>query len=277
MDLICFNGNFLPSDQALFTAENRSFKWGDGVFETIKVVNGHIILEQFHFERLFLSLRMLKMEVADSIKLGNLAANIIELCKKNNCINLARVRLAVFRVEGNMAWYVIQAFPLSSETNRLNEKGWVIGLYPYSRKNLDAFSNLKTANFLPYVLSELYAKENGLDDALVLNAASNICESSKATVFLIRNEEVYTPALNQGCINGVMRRHLIGELKKTGVQIRQQEITEEDLLLADEVFLTNAIIGMRWVEQFKNRTYSKKICQSLYGQFFSTLYGGLQL
>lgn len=270
MKFVCFNGNFLPADEPLFTPQNRSFRYGDGVFETIKVFNGKIILEQFHYDRLFLGLKML--QIKNELPMQNFSAKILELCRKNNCTESARVRLAAFRNNQNKAEYVLEALPLPKEINQWNGKGLTIDLYPYSRKNADAFSNLKTTNFLPYVLAELFAKERGLDDAIVLNAFNFLADSSKANIFLIKKKKIYTPALHQGCVNGVMRRFLLDELKKNDYRIQQDEISEEDLLNAEEVFLTNSIYDIRWVEKFRDKTFSSEQVFSIYQQIIFPLY-----
>lgn len=269
MNFVCFNGEIISSDQPVFTAQNRSFRYGDGVFETIKVYKESIPFGTLHFERLFLSLRLLKMHF--SFEAEQLEKMIRELCKRNGCTDLARVRLAVYRTEDNSAGFIIEAFPLGAEANSFNKKGLIIDLFPYARKSMDAFANLKSANFLPYVLAGLYAKENNLDDSLVLNSDNHICDTSKANVFLVKNKEIFTPALHQGCINGVMRRFLIDELKKH-FQIHQEEVTEGDLLEADEVFLTNAIYGMRWVKSFKQKEYGHELTGTVYQQLYSAIY-----
>ncbi len=271
MNFVCFNGKFLPTSEPIFTAGNPCFKWGDGVFETMKIFNGKILLESLHFDRLFLSLRLLQIEIDKTFDQPSLSVNIIDLCKKNN-FDLARVRLAVYRNEENKAAYVIEASPLEINSMEWSEEGLKIDLYPFARKSMDAFSNLKTANFLPYVMAARFAKEKNLDDVIVLNAASNICDSSRANIFLIKNDEAYTPALHQGCINGVMRRFLLESLKANGQRIHQKEITEEDLLNADEVFLTNAIHGIRWVKSFRQKEYGHSKTFSIYKQFISTIY-----
>jgi branched-chain amino acid aminotransferase len=270
MNFICFNEKFLSADEPLFTSQNRGFRYGDGVFETIKVYKSKILFEQFHYDRLFLGLKMLQIQ-HDLIS-SNLTSQILELCGKNYCIELARVRLAVYRSNENKAEFVIEALPLSIEVNRWNEKGLAIDLYPYARKNPDTFSNLKTANFLPYVLAELFSKEKGIDDAIVLNAFNNIADSSKANVFLIRKNEIFTPAMHQGCVSGVMRRFLLDELKRSGYRTHQQEITEQQLLDADEVFLTNSIYDMRYVERFRDKIYSQQQGFSIYQRIISPLY-----
>lgn len=270
MNLVCCNGIFLPENEKLFTAQNRSFRYGDGIFETIKIYKEKILFEDFHFERFFLSLKMLQIE--NSLTAQLLSSMIIELAQKNNCSKLGRVRLAAYRSADNNASYVIEATSLSGAVNGWNEKGMIIGIYPYARKNADAFSNLKTANFLPYVLGELYAKQNELDDAIVLNADNHIADTSKANIFLIKENEIHTPALHQGCINGVMRRYLIDELKKAGYRVRQKEISEYHLFEADEVFLTNSIFDIQWVKAYKDKKYSCMLTFSIYQKLVSPMY-----
>ena len=268
---ICFNGQFISSDQAIFTAQNPSFKWGDGVFETIKVSNGDILLQSYHFDRLFLSLKLLKIDHDEDFNQENLAASIITLCELNDCLKLARVRLAVYRNEENIAEWVIEAFSIPSSFNRWNEKGWEIDLYPFARKQTDAFANLKSASYLPYVMAGKFAREKQIDEAIVLNTSNKICDGSKTNIFIVSKKQILTPALHQGCINGVMRRHLITELKIQGWQIKQEEISLEDLLEADEIFLSNAIIGLRWVRAFRDQTYPSTQSEKIYNEVVRTI------
>lgn len=270
MEFVCINGNFLQANEPLFTAQNRGFRYGDGVFETMKIYRSTILLEQFHFERVFLGLKMLQIE--NSLQFSEIVSLILELCKKNNCINLARVRFAVFRNQQNSAEFVIEAFPLAEEVVQWDDRGLTIDLYPYARKSNDAFSNLKTANFLPYVLAENFAKERGLDDAIVLNALNFIADSSKANIFLIKGNEIFTPALHQGCVAGVMRRFLLEQLKTNNFRIYQEELSESQLLEADEVFLTNSIYDMRWIKSFRTKTFSSKQSFAIYQKIISPLY-----
>jgi branched-chain amino acid aminotransferase len=270
MNFLCFNGEILPTDKALFNAQNRGFRYGDGVFETMKIFKGKILLEPYHFDRLFSGLKMLKIN-GSNLSLGKLGEKVLELCSLNNCADLAKVRLAVYREE-NIASYVIETSGLNQSINELNEKGWVIDIYPHVRKSQDAFANLKTANYLPYVLADIYAKENSLNECLVLNSENNICDASKANIFLLLKEEIYTPALHQGCVSGTMRRFIIEELKSNNIPVHQQNISEKTLLEAEEVFLTNAINGVRWVENFREKSYSNTFIKNGYQQMFSKLY-----
>jgi branched-chain amino acid aminotransferase len=256
----------------VITVQNRSFRYGDGVFETIKIFRSEILLSEYHFDRLFTSLSLLKIPVPVYLSCEKLRKDILDLCNLNSCQNSARVRMAVYRDEENNAGIVIEAYPLDEKVNALNEDGWLIDIYPYARKSTDPFANLKSANYLPYVMADLYAKENAQDECLVLNCDNKISDASKANVFLVLKKDVYTPALHQGCVNGVKRRFIIEELKKQAVAVHQQAIDEEMLFEADEVFLTNAINDIRWVKSFRNKNYSnffiaefyKKICAGVY-------------
>lgn len=272
---VCFNGVFFPADTPLLSVQNQSYKWGDGVFETMKVFNGKLLLEDLHFERLFISLQILGIEKDDSLSQNNLIAYIMELCRRNNCLPLSRIRLAVFRNDAGKAEYSIEATTLDATINRWPEEGQVIKLYPYARKSMDAFANLKSANFLPYVLAQRYAVERGVDDALMLNAQNHLCDSSKANLFLIKEKNIYTPALHQGCVNGVMRRVVLEEAKRAGFRLQQNEVREEDLLQADEVFLTNAIQIIRWVKTYKEKEYTCTQTRLLFDAVTATIFHGL--
>ncbi|MFL5808292.1 MAG: aminotransferase class IV [Flavisolibacter sp.] len=269
---ICFNGKYLPSSLPVITAQNHSFKWGDGLFETMKLLNGEILLQDLHFDRLFHGLEMLQINCDTSFAQEIISKQIISLAQQNDCSNLARVRLAVYRNEQNRAEFVIEAKPLSQDYNRWDDHGWAMGIYPHVRKQTDAISNLKSSSYLAYVLAGRYAKENDMDEAIVLNTSNFICDGSKSNIFLIKANEIITPALHQGCINGVMRKYLIAELKSSGRVIKQQEVSEEDMMNADEIFITNALVGIRWVHSFKEKTFTAQQTQSIYKKYVATFF-----
>lgn len=265
MQWICFNGQLLNSHQPVLTIENPGYKWGDGLFETMKLSEGEIKLSNYHFERLIFGLQLLKIEPGP-VQKKLIIDQILSLAEKNDCLASARIRLAVYRNENNMAGYSIEASPLGENYTRYNEEGLTIGIYPYARKSVDAFSNLKTCSHLPYVMAGIYAKEQGWDDAIVLNTDNHICDSSRANIFLVKGNDVYTPALNQGCVSGVMRRHVMDILESHQYHLHQHHLTEADLFEADEIFLTNALIGIKWVGAYKDKNYSNEFSKMLLEQ-----------
>ena len=278
MNFICLDGKFYPAGQSSLKHDNRAFRYGDGLFETMKMLDSKIILKHLHFERLFSSLGILKYQLPSFFNEEKLEKEIIQLCRKNECEKLARIRFTVFRGHGGLydenkaLNYLIEGWPLNESVNSLNENGLIIDLYPDARKSCDPFSNIKSANFLPYMMAALHAREYKLNDCLVLNTKGNIADATIANVFMVREKIILTPALTEGCINGVMRRWLLQKFKENGYAFREAIITEEDLLMADEIFLTNAINGIRWVSRFRNSVYTNELTRKIYNDFVKTIF-----
>ncbi len=145
---------------------------------------------------------------------------------------------------------LIQCWPLPEHLLQLNENGLHIGIYSGARKTCDAFANLKSNNYLPYLLSAQFAKQHQLNDAVLLNVFDRICDASIANIAWIKNGTIFTPPLSEGCVAGVMRRYLLEQCENiTGIKFLEQTGTANDLEQADELFLTNAISGIRRVAQ----------------------------
>ncbi|HYM93749.1 MAG TPA: aminotransferase class IV [Chitinophagaceae bacterium] len=278
MNKICLNGKIISGDRPVLMAGNRGFRYGDALFETMKIIKGNIPLEKFHFERLLKGLEYLKFEVSPSVNATKLAAEIIELCEENKCNQLARVRLTVFRGNGSLyedskeTQYLIECRLLDDSVNELNQNDFLIDIYPDARKSCDKFSNLKTANYLPYVMAALYAKEKKLNECIILNANERICDATIANIFLVKNKTISTPSLSEGCVGGVMRKYLLKELNDAGYQTKEKPVTLKDIENADEVFLTNAINGIRRVSQFRNKIYSSAIAEEINNRFFKAIF-----
>lgn len=274
---LMLNGKLLKADEPVLQASNRSYRYGDGLFETIKVRNGRIQLAAFHMERLFRGIALLQFELPGLFTPDLLQKKIIELCTHNKCEKMARVRLSVFRGNGGLydedrkLQYLVECWPLPETVNELNNNGLVIDIYPDAIKSTDQFSGLKTANFLPYSMAAVFAKKNKLNDCVVLNADGGIADSTIANIFLVNERSIITPALTEGCVNGVMRRYLLQSLPAAGYTVLENRITAEDLLLADEVFLTNAIHGLRWVQRFRDKWYGREQAGEIYRRFCQTI------
>jgi branched-chain amino acid aminotransferase len=99
---------------------------------------------------------------------------------------------------------------------------------------------------------------------LLLNTNNKIADSTIANVFIIRNNEIKTPALTEGCVNGVMRKHIIETLKHNSIRVVETIVNIEDIASADEIFLTNAIKGIMWVRQFGNNHYANFETRKIY-------------
>lgn len=273
------NGEILREEACAISPNNRSFRYGDGFFETLKLLDERVALRDLHFDRLFSSLETLQFEKPATLTPAALEADMLQLVRKNGHEKGARVRIQIFR--GNGGLYdpenlrpnvLIQSLPLSPEVNRLNEKGWIMGLYTRARKTADDFSHVKHSNYLCYVMAALWAREQQLNDALLLNAFDRLADATIANLFVVHRGIVKTPALTEGCIGGVMRRYLLQCLRREGIPAEETIIDVNTLNEASELFLTNALYGIRWVQSVDNQHFENKVASLLYRQFVAPLW-----
>lgn len=276
-DWIDHNGVLLRTGSPILTAGNRGFRYGDGLFETLLVRNGHIRLRDLHFERLFEGIRRLQFIIPAHFSPKFLEEAILRLCERNGHASLARVRLVVYRGEGGLydpqapPCYLIESWPLDAASKDWNEQGLTLDIYPDGCKSCDTLANLKSNNFLLYALAALHAGAHRLDDCVVLNHHGRIADSTIANVFYIKDRQAYTPSLSEGCVAGIMRRFLLAALPDSGFPVHERPVLVEELFNADEIFLTNAIKGIRWVGAFRTSRYSSTQSKAIYDQLIKPL------
>lgn len=277
MEFFIFNGKYYPAKSAVITADNRGLRFGDGLFETMKAINGDVQFIDEHLARLWTGLQVLQFDIPKLFTPDLLQSEILNLLKKNGLGKKARIRLTVFRGDGGIfdgmdqaPGYLIQSWALPAETGDWNSNGQVLGIYPNLKKNFDILANLKHNNFLPYALAAQHAKKEKWNDALLLNTEGRLCDTCIANIFLVKNGRVYTPLLSEGCVAGVMRKQIIEQLTGNGNKPVETELSVNDLLTADEVFLSNSIYNMRWVQSFGDKKYTADRSFKIYTDLFST-------
>jgi len=269
LSYINLNGKILPADNARIPVDNGAFRYGYGIFETMLVRDNAIRLAPYHWERLFAGLKQLYFDIPPFMAPLWLEEQVLDTVKKNRLEKLCRVRLQLFAAGGGLyglqstrPGMLIECFPIEQDTTLLNENGLVAGIAGGIAKSIDSLSNLKSCNALIYAIAARQAKENKWNDALICNTAGNIIESTIANIFWIRDEQVFTPPLTDGCVAGIMRRHVMDL-----VPVTERSLTPQILLEADEVFLTNAIKAIRWVATINDKHYEnssiKRICRKL--------------
>jgi branched-chain amino acid aminotransferase len=274
---INYNGDFKNATDPLVTASNRGLKYGDGLFETMKLHNDMLSFSTYHFERLFNGLQLLRFETPSWMNASFFEAQISALAKKNRISADAKVRLMIFRGDGPIGDvdptlnFIIETTVLQQNNLSTDSAGLVVDVYPHARKSIDRFSSLKTNNFLPYSMAAMYAREHQLDDCIILNANARICDSTIANIFLVSANTIVTPSLEEGCISGIMRRWLIEKLPSIGLKVIEQEVTVEDAENADEIFLTNAVRGVMFVQQFGRKRYDRSSTELIRNAFLKEL------
>lgn len=274
--MIYFNQNILTEKEFHLTRHNRAFKYGDGIFDTLKYTNGKIEFIEDHYFRLMSSMRMLRMKIPMYFSLQFYKAEILKLLSKNDVFDKARIRVSIFRKDGGLY------NPLSNEINILMETGEV-NLKHHDSYEIELFkdfpvysgllSNIKTTNRMINVVASIYASEFNYNNCILINEKKNIVEAINANIFLIKGNDIYTPSLTEGCINGIIRKKIIEAIKNNDqFQIHETSISPFELLKADEVFISNSIIDFESVTIYRKtiyRTEKTNVLKKLFADNFS--------
>ena len=273
---LLFNGEFHNASSLLISPSNSGFRFGEGLFETIRITDGKAALLSFHFERLLKGLQVLEWKVPMHFTLDYIEQQVQLLLSRHE-YSRARVRLTVFSsaeslVEQQPGFnWVLQCYPLDKAYFQWNEQGYRVDIAEGIFKSNDALSNLKTNNYLPFVMASRQAAHKGLHDMLITKTAGNIIESSIANIFIVKDEKILTPPLPDGPVAGVMRRYLLKNLPSQGWEVKENSLQVNDLLNADELFLTNALFGIRWVASFRQKLYGKRISGLVYSTLINNM------
>ncbi|MEB0261460.1 MULTISPECIES: aminotransferase class IV [unclassified Mucilaginibacter] len=266
---INFNGEIIPADSQLLTIANRAFRYGDGLFESMRVMKGKLKFPELHAERLQKGMKALKIDGYSQADSWFLKEKVEELARRNK-IKHGRLRLTVFRdAEGlyaptqNKMAYCLEIQPIEEPRYFLNERGLIMDVYTELPKPLNWLSNIKTCNSLIYVMAGIYKQQNKLDDVFLINQNRYLCEANSSNIFVWYQNHLYTPALSEGCVEGVMRKVVIQLALDNNIPVTEAQINPEILNEADEVFLTNATKGIQWVMGYGVKRYFNRISKTL--------------
>lgn len=250
---------------------NRSFLYGDAVFETLKIVQGKILFLEDHYFRLMASMRILRMEIPMDFTMEFFEEQLLSTVKNEGFLDSARVRITVYRNDGgyylpltNTISYLIHATPLQSQVYVLESKSCEVDLYKDFYISKQLLSTLKTTNKVLHVTASIYANENDLDNCILLNESKNVVEVLQGNIFMLQGTKLITPPISEGCCNGILRKQLIALAKKMeGLEVVEEIISPFDLQKADELFYTNVIKGIQSITKYRKKEFKTYLASSL--------------
>ncbi|MES2748103.1 MAG: aminotransferase class IV [Bacteroidota bacterium] len=268
--MINSNGELLPSNTQI-TANNRGFLYGDALFETFKIVNHKILFFEDHYFRLMASMRIVRMQIPMTFTMEYLEEQILKLIESENYSTSARVRMTVYRNEGgfyapedNSVRFIMQAFPLENTLYVVNSVPYEVDLYKDFVVTKQLLSTIKTTNKMINIIGSVYAKENDLQNCLLINNDKNVVEALNGNLFMVWNGKLITPPISDGCLNGIMRKHLIEIVKKSEmIEVVEESISPFDLQKADELFITNVITGIQPITKYRKKEYATDFASQL--------------
>lgn len=257
--VVSINGKIMFKDEAKISVFDRGFLYGDSVYEVIRTYKGIPFLLQDHLDRLWHSASKLEMALnfdpAYLIKEINTCLG--ELGKEN-----AYIRIIVTRGEGP-----IQMDPSLSGPNNVviitkefkeypkewYKKGVNILISNIERTSVRAVDpNIKSGNYLNNIMAYIHAKKQSAFDAIMLNGDGNITEGTTHNIWIIKDGKAFTPPLHAGILEGITRRTLLVLAKRNGIAVDQKNMTAEELINADECFMTSTTKELIPVTQVNN-------------------------
>jgi len=260
------NNKFLDANHDI-ASNDRGLLFGDGLFETIRAYQGQALFLKQHWERLLKTATFLQIPIPFNIE--ELIQIITELLHKNNLQNKdARIRITLTRglnPKSRIAipemldpTFLITAIPYYSLPAINN-----IIISNIKRNEFSPLANMKTLNYLDNILALQEAKQNGADDALFFNTHNKLACATTANIFMVKNNQLYTPPLQDGALPGIMRSVILQIAENLEITVAESSINIEELKTADELFLTNSLVGIRSIHHLLGQALTQDLSLTL--------------
>lgn len=266
-----FNENILEEDK-LLSIQNRGFAYGDALFETIKSSYGKLLFWEDHYFRLMASMRIMRMEIPMNFTMEFLESQILKTLEANTLLDASsRIKLTIFRnadglylPETNHVSFIISVKPIENDFYQLQNDFYEVDLFKDYYVSPTLLSTLKTNNKALNVVGSIYAKENKLNNCFVLNTNKQVIEALNGNVFLVKGNVIKTPPISDGCLKGVMRKQLIELLSSIPeYDLVEESISPFELQKANEIFITNVIVGIQPITKYRKKTFTNNVSKLL--------------
>lgn len=254
--IIFLNGKFVTEKEAKISVLDPGFLYGLGLFETMRSYKNKILYLDAHLKRLQASCELIKIKLPySSLKLKDIIRETVKINKFKD----AYVRLTLWKSNPQTGILVLvkkyHPYPISKYKN-----GFSAGFSKFRQDENSLYSRLKTSNRLIYQLSLEEAGRKGFDEAVILNHRGYIAEGSRTNIFLVKDNAIFTPAIECGCLNGITRQVIFGLAKKNQIKVYTGNFTLTDLYSADEAFLTNSLMGIMPLVSLEKKKIGKGKC-----------------
>ena len=271
--MVNYNGK-ITENTAISMEENRAFLYGDAVFETLKTLDGKILFAEDHYFRLMASMRILRMEIPVVFTQEYLEEQVKSLLSAMDGTHASyRVRITCYRKNGGKYTpknrsidYIISAEPLNTTVYTMDNSDYEVEIYKDFHVSKHLLSTLKTTNKLVHITASIFAEENNYQNCLLINDEKNIIEAIQSNIFLVKDNIISTPKLEDGCLNGIMRKQIIQLIEKAeNLVLEERSISPFELQKADELFLTNTIQGIQPITKYRKKSYQNVVSTQLLG------------
>lgn len=268
--MINHNGALTGAHAPIFTAQNRGLLYGDAVFETIRYSQKHLHFFEDHYFRLMAAMRVFRMNIPMTFTPEFLEQECLRVIEAQSEMAPAwRIRLTVYRNDGGAylpktrdVQYLVEAKPLQHDQYQA-AADYKVELFNdyYLQKSM--LSNLKSNNKALQVIGSIFMEEQGFDNGILVNDEKEVVEFLNGNLFVVDDGKLRTPPISSGCLDGIMRKQVIRIAKKAGITCTEETISPFDLQRVQEVFMTNAVVGIQSVASYRRTTYKNSVAASL--------------
>ncbi|MFC1856084.1 aminotransferase class IV [Thermodesulfobacteriota bacterium] len=272
------NGKLIKGSNACISPFDRGFMYGDGIFDTLFVRNGQLFLFDEHITRLLDNLSTISITHPYTIDM--IRKMITELIDKNNLTETdAYVRTTITRgINAGQMFYkpteptlIILAGAVKETSIEQRENGVSCTISKIVRLSENPLSNIKSLNFLWSIYGMKQAAEESKDDCIFINDKGNITECSTSNIFIVKDGVVSTPYVNSGILPGVTRDYMIDLLKKNAIPTDERAISKEEMLNADELFLTSSVKGVTPVRSIGDLSFNNSFVKRVQDIYFASI------
>jgi len=277
MEKVFLNDKLVDIDKACISVTDSGFLYGAGLFETMRSHNGVIFALKDHLDRLFVS--------ADVLSINNpydreyITEAITELLRANELAD-ARLRLTLTNgptaesEEQRKSTLLITAAKFRSYPPEYYKKGVMAILCPFKQNPIDPASGRKTTSYFSRMIALNLAHQRRAAEAIWFTVDNRLAEGCISNVFLVKDSELYTPPINTPVLPGVARKTVCQLAMQNSIKFTEKDLTIDDVLGADEIFLTNVIMQVMPITKVEKHTVgdsqvgpvSKKL-HTLFDQF----------
>lgn len=243
---IFIKGKFLPAKKAKISIQDTGFLFGYGLFETMRSYEGFVYKLEEHIKRLSFSADFLKIPlpfpgatisetIQKALSINNLYDAYIKLILSGG---IYTGKISQAPSEPN---FIIQTLPFVPYPDNWYKEGIKASIASIKKSSSSFIYTHKTLNFLENIIAKREAEEKGYQEAIFLNTEGFLTEGSTSNIFIVKKGKVITPSLSSGILPGVTRSVILALCNQQSIPFEEKKVKPEELLKADEAFLTNSL------------------------------------
>ncbi len=259
------NGRFVEKKDARISVFDNSLLYAEGLFETFLAIDDRILFADDHLKRLYKGAKVIGLEIP--VAPERLTKWMIKTAKRHPN-KIKKLRMTITSGEA-ARWTGKQGKPqiiLSASPHNIPAKPFSLLTSEYLVDQDSIFRRIKTISYAIHAAALKQAHDKKFDDALMLNTKGHVAEVTSANIFWIKNDQIFTPPITAGCLEGVTRKAVFTESRKLGYKISEKNITPAKMLKADEIFISSSlklVIGVSKIK-YLQKTYKLPTGQITY-------------